>query len=198
MRAGGLTVVHEGLTEYELVDRQPDDSVAGSTAGALALTLLRCTGMLSQGPMTSRPLPAGPAIAVEGPQMAGRHRFRYGLAVGEVDPYELVDQAFVPLLLVEPPPTPDETPDETSDGTTDGGARADQGSALSIAGAEVSSVTRVGGKLQVRVWNPSDRPTTVVIDGHDGWLVDLRGHLQTSFEGSFELGPWRIATAVLS
>ena len=66
--AGGLTVAHEGLLEYELVDL--DDAAA--TAGALALTLLRCTGMLSQGPMATRPLPAGPLTAMEGPQ--SQHR----------------------------------------------------------------------------------------------------------------------------
>ena len=66
--AGGLTVAHEGLLEYELVDL--DDTAA--TAGALALTLLRCTGMLSQGPMATRPLPAGPLTAMEGPQ--SQHR----------------------------------------------------------------------------------------------------------------------------
>ena len=58
-------------------------------------------------------------------------------------------------------------------------------------------MTRDGTKLHVRVWNPSDGPTTVRIDGHRGWLVDLRGHPQEPFEGSFELGPWRIATVVL-
>ena len=41
-------------------------------AGALALTLLRCTGMLSQGPMATRPLPAGPLTPMEGPQ--SQHR----------------------------------------------------------------------------------------------------------------------------
>src|ERR1700687_4917133 len=59
--AGGLTVVHEGLLEYELVD----------DGRALAPTLLRATGMLSRDGMTYRPQPAGPAMAVEGPQMIG-------------------------------------------------------------------------------------------------------------------------------
>ena len=68
--AGGLTVAHEGLLEYELVDL--DDGAA--TAGALAVTLLRCTGMLSQGPMATRPLPAGPAHADGGPAVAAPRR----------------------------------------------------------------------------------------------------------------------------
>jgi mannosylglycerate hydrolase len=190
VQAGGLTVVHEGLTEYELVDIAASGGTAEGSprAASLALTLLRCTGMLSQGPMTSRPLPAGPTLAIEGPQMAGPQTLRYGLQSGEADPYALVDAAFLPLIVAEPL------------GAIGGGDRplADQGSALGIRGAEVSSVIRSGGQVQVRVWNPSDHPTTVTIDDRSGWLVDLRGVAVAPFDGSFELGPWRIATAVLA
>ena len=111
------------------------------------------------------------------------------MQTGEADPYALVDDAFLPLLVADP--------------TTIVGmaavapSTADEGHALAIDGAEVSAVTREGTKLHVRVWNPSEHPTTVRVDGHDGWLVDLRGHPLEPFEGSFELGPWRIATAVL-
>jgi mannosylglycerate hydrolase len=187
VQAGGLTVVHEGLTEYELV------GVTTTTASSLALTLLRCNGMLSQAPMTSRPLPAGPIVAVEGPQMAGVQTMRYGLQIGDTDPYALVDAAFLPLIVADPP-------SPGSPGSSPGGSpgRADTGSALTVHGAEVSSVTRSGGQVQVRVWNPSDAPTTVTIEGATGWLVDLRGIAVAPFEGSFELGSWRIATAVLT
>src|SRR5690606_10631848 len=54
VQAGEVTLVHDGLLEYELVDLDGDGA-----AHALALTLARCTGMLSQGPMAYRPLPAG-------------------------------------------------------------------------------------------------------------------------------------------
>ena len=183
VQAGGLTVVHEGLTEYELV------AITSGAATALALTLLRCNGMLSQGPMTSRPLPAGPIVGVEGPQMAGVQTMRYGVQVGEADPYALVDAAFLPLIVATPP---------TTSLSTNSSGSADTGSALTVQGAEVSSVTRAGGQVQVRVWNPSNAPTTVTIEGATGWLVDLRGIAVTPFEGSFELGSWRIATAVLT
>ena len=183
VQAGGLTVVHEGLAEYELV------AIRSGAATSLALTLLRCNGMLSQGPMTSRPLPAGPMVAVEGPQMAGVQTMRYGVQVGEADPYALVDATFLPLIVATP---------QGPDSSTNSSDAADTGSALTVRGAEVSSVTRSGGQIQVRVWNPSDGPTTVAIEGATGWLVDLRGIAVTPFEGSFELGPWRIATAVLA
>jgi mannosylglycerate hydrolase len=195
VQAGGLTVVHEGLTEYELVDvTLPSD--AAPHAATLALTLLRCTGMLSQGPMASRPLPAGPTIAIEGPQMAGPQTMRYAVQVGDRDPYALVDDAFLPLLVAD---VVGVDPEAADGGSTDADLTGpDHGSALDIRGAEVSSVTRVGGQIQVRVWNPTDEEVTVTVDDRSGWLVDLRGATIAPFTGSFELGPWRIATAVLT
>ena len=138
--AGGLTVAHEGLLEYELVDL--DD--AATTAGALAITLVRATGMLSQGPMATRPLPAGPLTPMEGPQSQHRVEARFAIQLGECDPYAVVDDALLPLLV-----------------TRGGGAAASgapEGQALSVTGAEVSAITREAGGLLVRVFNPSARP----------------------------------------
>jgi hypothetical protein len=176
--AGGLTVVHEGLLEYELVDLTDD----GRTAGALALTLLRCTGLLSNAPMTSRPLPAGPFTPVEGAQMPGHHRFRYALMANDDvgGAYAAVDDAFLPLLVAEAP---------------GGGRRPARGSDLTVNGAQVSAVLREAGQLTVRMFNPSAAPTTVTIEGRRGWLMDLRGRPIEPFDESFVLGPWRVATA---
>jgi DNA/RNA endonuclease YhcR with UshA esterase domain len=84
---------------------------------------------------------------------------------------------------------------------------------LLVAGAELSSVRRAaGGALEIRVFNPGGTPTNVEVRrsaaGSDdlrapdatlrGQLVDLRGRYVASFEGSFELGPYRIATARLA
>jgi hypothetical protein len=176
VQAGGLTVAHEGLLEYELVD------VEGGTAGALALTLLRCTGLISEGPMDHRLIPAGPRIATPDAQMPGRQVLRYAVALGDSDPYAMADDAFLPLLVARP-----------------GGSATDHtaGSALSVHGAQVSSVRRNQGRLEVRVFNPTDQPTTVTVEGRRGHLVDLAGRVVDTFEGSFELGPHRIATAAL-
>ncbi|HEX9969273.1 MAG TPA: hypothetical protein VGB03_03970, partial [Acidimicrobiales bacterium] len=88
VQAGSLTVVHEGLLEYEVVDE----------GRALALTLLRATGMLSRVELAYRPLPAGPPMPLDGPQMLGRCEARYAVCVGaDVDPYALVDDVFLPL-----------------------------------------------------------------------------------------------------
>ena len=171
--AGGLTIAHEGIVEYELVD------LHDGTAGALALTLLRATGFLSRGPMTNRALPAGPIIEMEGSQVLGRHSWSYAVALGEVDPYALVDDAFLPLQVA------------VGQGHGDWTAVGDM---LRISGVEVSAVRRVGGALEVRVFNPTANEVHVDIGHRSGWLVDLRGQPQASVDGGFELGPWRIAT----
>jgi alpha-mannosidase len=178
--AGGLTVAHEGLLEYELVDLDE----AGTEAATLAITLLRCTGMLSQGPMATRPLPAGPLTPMEGPQSQHRVEARFAVHVGDRDPYAVVDDAFLPLLVSR-----GGGPDAT--GSLDG-------QALAIEGAEVSAVRREAGALHVRVFNPRPEPTTVHLPGRRGWTLDLRGRPLEPVEGRLELGPWQIATIALT
>ncbi|HEX4868590.1 MAG TPA: hypothetical protein VFV32_13335 [Acidimicrobiales bacterium] len=188
--AGGLTVAHEGLLEYELVDVAApaggDELIdrGEAAAGTIALTLLRCTGMLSQGPMATRPLPAGPLTPMEGPQSQGPALARFALHLGGRDPYAVADDAFVPLLVTR--------------GGGEGGGRGADGQLLAVEGAEVSAITREAGVLHVRVFNPTTQPVTVRIDGHRGWLLDLRGRPLSPFEGRFELTPWQIATAALA
>jgi hypothetical protein len=156
--------------------------------------------MLSRLTMLNRPLPAGPVDRLEGPQLQGPRTMRYAVAVGVGvgDGYALADAAFGDLPVVA---------------SLGGGRLPLEASMLSVTGAEVSAVRRVaGGALEVRVFNPSGIPTDVaVIAGNGGagspWapgaspggqLVDLRGRHVASFEGSFELGPYRIATVRLS
>jgi hypothetical protein len=174
--AGGLTFVHEGLLEYELID------IEGDAARTLAVTLVRATGMLSQGPMATRPLPAGPLTPMEGPQQQAPVEARFAIHLGGRDPYAVVDDAFLPLLVTR----------------AGGGEGPAEGQALSIRGAEVSAVVREAGQLHVRLFNPTPDATTVEVGGRQGWLIDLRGRPLRSFEGTFELGPWRIATAALT
>ena len=177
VRAGGLTVAHEGLLEYELCD------IADGESHLLALTLLRCTGMLSQGPMTTRPLPAGPENPLEGPQQQGRQTFRYAVRVGDGDPYELVESAFVPLQVAT----------GAGQGTEPGDGRH-----LAVTGAEVSALYREAGAIVLRVFNPTDEPTTVTVDGRQGWRVDLRGRPVAPFEQTVDLAPHQIATLHLT
>ncbi|HVX20244.1 MAG TPA: hypothetical protein VHB02_02740 [Acidimicrobiales bacterium] len=183
VRAGGLTVVHDGVAEYELVD------IDGGTARTLALTLLRSTGMLSRLGMAYRPFPAGPLTAVDGLQLAGKRiEARYAIALdngaaGDVDPWALADDVLLPLEVT---------------GSFGGGWRPAEGSALEIGGAEVTAVRRVAGLLEVRVFNPTGHTVTVTTGTRSGWLVDLRGRPERAFEGSFDLRPHGIATARLT
>ena len=66
-----------------------------------------------------------------------------------------------------------------------------------MTGAEVSAVRRVAGRLEVRVFNPTDDWTAVRVDGRTGWLVDLRGRAVEPFTGSFDLRPHGIQTVAL-
>jgi mannosylglycerate hydrolase len=186
VQAGGLTVAHEGLLEYELVDAE-DGAERGAVAHTLAVTLLRCTGWLSRGPMTYRPLPAGPEIETPGAQMQGRHALRWAIHVatpGEdpLDPYALVDDAFVPFVVTR---------------AGGGGTLPARHQTLEVHGAQVSAVLHGGPRAEVRAFNPSDEATTVEVPGRSGWVLDLGGRPVTRFDERVELAPWRIATLSL-
>jgi alpha-mannosidase len=176
--AGGLTVLHEGLNEYELVDTEGSGEEARATT--LAVTLLRATGMLSRLGMAYRPLPAGPLTPVAGLQLLGAViEARYAIGLHVDDPFRAADDAFLPLEVVH---------------SLGAGSRPATGSLLEVSGAEVSSVRRAAGSLEVRVFNPTPQPATVGIGDRSAWLVDLRGRPESSVDGSFELRPFGIAT----
>jgi mannosylglycerate hydrolase len=178
VQAGGLTVAHEGVTEYELVD------VRDGAAHELALTLIRATGYLSRGPMTYRPLPAGPIDRLHGSQMRGTHTFRFAISVEpETNGYALADDAFTPLLL--------------TNAAALGSAPA-RGTGLSVTGAEVSAVQRRAGRVEVRVFNPTNVPTVARIEGRRGQVVDLRGRSLEGFDETITLNPHQIATISLN
>jgi alpha-mannosidase len=180
VRAGSLVAAFDAVTEYELVDIGGADG-EGRAAHGLAITVLRSTGMLSRGPMTTRPLPAGPELPLEGAQLQTHAVRRFAIGSGDVDPYELAD-AFVPFPTVRAP---------------GGGDRPDTGTTLQVRGAEVSAVHREGDALLVRAYNPGIQPTVLTID-RNGRVVDLRGGDLGAFDGRLELGPHEIVTLLLS
>ena len=169
VQAGGLTFLHEGLPEYEIVEDGTE----------LAVTLLRSVGVLSQKAMPTRLLPAGPNLPLNGSQVQGTHTVHWALHLGNANPYELVDRAFLPLFVTE---------------ASGLGDAAEEGTALDVAGVEVSAVRRVAGQLEVRVFNPTAAESRVRIPGRRGWIVDLLGRAVNPFEESVELGPHKIAT----
>jgi mannosylglycerate hydrolase len=183
VEAGGLLVAHDGLCEYELVDI--DDEGDGPKARAVALTLLRSVGLISNGPMAMRALPAGPPTPTPGAQMIGAHEARFVLHTGGRDPYAVADEAFTPLLTAHRP--------------GGFGDPATSGQGLAIEGAEVTALRRTAdGRLELRVVNPSDDPATVLVAGRSGEVVDLRGNpTGDRFDGVLTLAPWKITTLLL-
>jgi 2-O-(6-phospho-alpha-D-mannosyl)-D-glycerate hydrolase len=180
----GMAVVHDGLLEYEVVEHGRE----------LALTLLRATGYLSRTEPSLRPNPAGPVDPLEGPQLAGRQVVEYAIVPHrgdwrDADLYAVADSVLVPLERARVPASTDATEPGT-------------GQALRVEGAPVSAVTRDGGGLVVRVFNASPDPTTVTFEVSGaparGWVVDLVGRPQASFEHELELSPWAIATVRLN
>ena len=115
--------------------------------------------------------------------MQGRQTVQYAVRLGDGDPYAFVDDTFTPLQVAT----------GAGEGTVPG-----HGQMLSVLGAEVSALYRDGGALHVRVFNPTDEPTTVTVEGHRGWRVDLRGRPVEPFEGTVELAAHQIATLQLS
>lgn len=172
VQAGGVTVLHDSVVEHELVD----------DGRSLAVTVVRSTGVLSKSWLSTRPNSAGPPLPLASTQMLGPVRFDYAVSLAAVDPWALADQFLVPLLVVRGAGT---------------GHLPASGSRLPLAGAEVSSLRRRNGCIEMRVFNPKPKPTTVDVTGHSGTLVDLEGNEIGRWDESFELGPWQIAQARL-
>ena len=215
VRAGGLTVTHEGLDEYELIGlRTPDgeavpDTTAmtaeqgarlgvelpeGTTASGIALTLVRSTGWLSRGPMPSRPQPAGPFDALEGAQTLKPLELRYAVqmdrASGALGPHALADHVWNPLVPTVAP---------------GGGDLGERGSLLEVRdGAdslgdslEVDAVLRdAAGRLVVRA-HATGGATELVLPGRAGAVVDLRDRELDTFTGVLPVDPHRIVTVRL-
>lgn len=174
VRGGRLTVFHEGLHEYELVDRRVDG------AHALALTLLRATRWLSAGPMASRPLPAGPVVELRGSQCLGRHVLRYAVGVDVADPFATADDVGVPLAVTY---------------AAGLGHRPARHDGIEVRGAAVSAVHRdAAGALEIRVFNPRPEASVVEIAGLEGEILGLDGTVHGAFTGAAAIGPHEILT----
>ena len=178
----GLTLVHDGLLEYEVVDDGRE----------LALTLLRSVGYLSRSEPSMRPNPAGPTVEVLGAQMPGAQRAEYAVLIHHgdwraADCYGAADALLVPFERAR---------------AAGGGSTPPTGAALRVDGAEVSAVVRSPGGLVVRVFrtDPDAGPVAIEHEGAParGWIIDLQGRPVAPFEGSVELRPWEICTLQLA
>jgi alpha-mannosidase len=66
----GMTVLSEGLMEYEVL-------LKGADTAAIALTVLRAVGWLSRDDLATRRGNAGPSLETPGAQCLGTHEFRF-------------------------------------------------------------------------------------------------------------------------
>jgi hypothetical protein len=141
--AGGVAVFGDGVFEYEV---HPD--------GELAVTMLRCVGTISRPRIATRPWPAGPDIATPEAQMPGEQYFFLAVATG-LRPEEL-PATWERINLLG-----------ASAQAKRNGDLPDTGTLLEVEGAELSSVRKVDGKVQVRIWNPSREPRTARVAGRE-------------------------------
>jgi hypothetical protein len=179
--AGGLSVVHQGLCEYELVERNGE----ANAANAMEITLIRSTAMLSRLGMKYRPFPAGPLTEVEGLQLQGRRIMaNYALMTDCNDPYEFMDNVFLPFEVLYP---------------RGDGHRPERGQFLELhpGAAKVSALKRSGSSIELRLFNPTNNPTSVSVDDYTGEIVDLTGRVLDAFSGSIDLRPFGIVTIML-
>jgi alpha-mannosidase len=132
--------------EYEVIDGGRE----------LTVTLLRATGWLSRRRLPLRPDPAGPAVPVEGPQVQGPRRWRYGLVLhaGDWETAHVSRRADAFL-----------NPLEVAAGSTasPGRTRPPDGQVLRVDGAEVSAVVRDEDDLVVRLFHPGSGPASATV-----------------------------------
>lgn len=151
----GVAVIADGTFEYEVCEGGRE----------LAVTLLRATGWLSRRRLPLRPDPAGPAVPVEGAQVPGRRRWRYGLLVhaGNWEAAHLPSraEAFLQPLEIVSGLAPAAAP-----------ARPPHAQVLRVGGAPVSAVLRAeDGDLRVRLYNPGTGLAAAAVGDR---TVDLR------------------------
>jgi hypothetical protein len=116
--------------------------------------------------------------------MPGPQSFEYAVTRDCSDPWALADRTWTPFEVV------------AAEGH---GPLPERGSRLRLrgGGAQVSSVRRRDGAIEIRVFNPTDRAVTVELPDHSGTLVDLRGYPVATWNGSFDLEPGAFTTARL-
>jgi alpha-mannosidase len=140
--AGSVAVLQEGVFEYEVIPEPPE----------LAVTLLRCVGTISRKEIATRGWAAGPDIATPDAQMIGEHRssLTFSRGIGAEDLPRLWERTYLLIRAVQAP---------------GGGELPDRGSLLDVEGAELSSIRRVDGHTEVRIWNPSQETREARVAG---------------------------------
>jgi alpha-mannosidase len=139
--AGGVAVLADGVFEYEV-----------HRGAEIAVTLLRSVGTISRPHLATRGWAAGPDIPTPAAQMIGVTRFSLAILPG-ARPQDLMP-AWERFAL-----------SHLTARALGGGDLPASGSLLEIIGAELSTVRRVDGQLEVRVWNASSEPRDASVGG---------------------------------
>ena len=152
----GLALLHDGLLEYEVVDR-------GSAAPQeLALTLVRATGYLSRSELSLRPNPAGPTRSARGtptpttPSPSTTRLMPHRGDWQDAALHEAADEFLVPLEAVR-------------GGGWPGANGPHTGHTIAVTGGVVSALRReTDGRVLVRLFNPTRETTEATIEGRSG------------------------------
>jgi len=133
--------------EYEIVDGRE-----------IAVTVQRAVGTISRQSIATRPWSAGPDVSTPDAQMLGETEFVLGIvpSARRQDLLAAWERFALPIVERE---------------AAGGGSLPDRGSLLQVEGAELSSVRRPDGRVEVRVWNPSTEPARARVAGE---TVELR------------------------
>jgi mannosylglycerate hydrolase len=178
--AGGAGLLLAQASEYELLD------------GELALTLLRCTGLMSRNVHPYRDEPAGSELPTPQAQMVGTTTVALAVLphAGDWCAADLVGAAerFRHPLHATP-------------GTGEPGAALTEQAGLRVTGAALTSLRRRGEAMELRVVAQSPVPTEAVVQGSfaAATTVDLLGRpgaplSVTDGRVVLPLRPWEIAT----
>jgi len=198
VHVAGATVLLDHVTEYELVEGRD-----------LALTVLRCTGLISRNDNPFREDPAGPEVPVPAAQMVGPWRFALGLlpnpggwdAPGVLDAVEAYQLPFVTA-----PGRADTSSRREHDETAPlepPAARLPAGLRIEGRGVLLSALRRRGEELELRLVAKTSTATTATISGLPivtARDVDLLGRagperpVETDGSMRLELGAWEIRT----
>jgi hypothetical protein len=173
--AGPWLVAHQGMQEYEVVDREG--------ARSLAITLVRSVGWLSRRDLVTRGVGAGPDLPTPGAQCLGEDVFRFQLHLGADDtkahPLTLAARFRRPALVLR--------------GTSgQWRARFEIGNPQ----LQVSSLRRLGNALELRVWNPTATTQRLMLADTDATRRWQRVHADgRAHSGSVEMvAPHEIMT----
>ncbi|WP_066963495.1 hypothetical protein [Microbulbifer sp. Q7] len=176
--AGAVGFVHRGLQEAGVI--------AAGNEDRLAITLIRSVGWLSRRDLKTRGLGAGPDLPTPEAQCLRPHQFLFAFTLQQPEPVSLLQRAEAwrkPVTLLR-----------------GGGMAQLPGLQLKAPGLQLSSLRRVLREgvsvLEMRVWNPTQKPVHARFSCEDFTRVDLTGQVTDVAGDPAEVAPHQIATFV--